>query len=72
MDALRQIVTTIFHAAEFLGLSRDDPRSLVMSWIENRDSENWALIGYSLQATFMDGLHSADAKSCKGSMKLTH
>ena len=32
-----------------LGSPCDDPRSLVMSWIENRDSENWALIsGYSL------------------------
>lgn len=32
-----------------LGTPCDDPRSLVMTWIERRDSENWALIsGYSL------------------------
>jgi len=32
-----------------LGTPCEDPRSLVMRWIENRDSEHWALIsGYSL------------------------
>jgi len=32
-----------------LGTPCDDPRSLVMTWIERRDSEQWALIsGYSL------------------------
>ena len=32
-----------------LGAPCEDPRSLAMSWIESRDSEQWALIsGYSL------------------------
>ncbi len=32
-----------------LGTPCDDPRSLVMTWVERRDSEQWALIsGYSL------------------------